>query len=457
MFKQLNLKKELLENLDELKFLSMTPIQAECLPLILDGKDVIAQAKTGSGKTAAFTLGILNSVVTEGSRVRGLILCPTRELADQVAKEVRRLARMLKNIKVLTLCGGTAEYHQEKSLSHGAHIVVGTPGRVLRLLKKETLKLDLVETFVLDEADRMLDMGFHEDIMEIANFLPKEKRQTMLFSATFPEEIKELGASIQTDAVIVKIDIEHKANSIDQKFYELESHKDKSDVLIKILNQYRPERLIIFCKTKIITDQVADYLSNQGIYAESIHGDLDQSDRTTVLTMFSNRSLSVLVATDVAARGLDIQDLEAVINYDIPSDPEIYIHRVGRTGRAGKKGLAFSLFTEQEDYKVKAIEELANIKFEVEDLASFEDSKKYDLVPPMETMYIAGGKKNKLRPGDIVGALIGEANLAATDIGDITIGAITTYVAVKRDCIENAIKKLKDGRIKNKKFNVGLA
>ncbi len=453
-FETLNLKKELTNNLKELKFNSMTPIQAKSLPIVLEGRDIIAQAKTGSGKTAAFGLGILNSINVSNTMVQSLVLCPTRELAEQVAKEIRTLARMLKNVKVLTLTGGQSEYYQEKSLAHGAHIIVGTPGRILKFIGTKVLRLQTVTSLVLDEADRMLDMGFHEDILQIAEQVPK-KRQTLLFSATFPDLIKELGGELQNNAEIVEVDTDHSNDIIEQTFFELESHKDKNDALLRVLNYYRPDRFIVFCKTKQISDSVAKLLNNQKIYAEAIHGDLMQNDRTAVLTMFSNRSLSALVATDVAARGLDIQDLEAVINYDLPSTPEIYVHRIGRTARAGKTGMAISLFVSQEYHNFESISELQDEEFKPKYIKDLPITEDYDLVPPMTTIYISGGKKDKLRPGDIVGAIVGEAGLDFKDIGDISLTNITTFVAIKSELVEEVIQKLNSGKIKNRKFKVG--
>lgn len=456
LFNKLTLKKELLVNLEELKYNVMTPIQDKGLPVVLEGRDLIAQAKTGSGKTAVFGLGILNSLDLTERREQALVLCPTRELAEQVAAEVRKLARKLKNVKVITLCGGVSEYHQEKSLTHGAQIIVGTPGRVLRLLNKKNLKLELVSTFVLDEADRMLDMGFHDDIMRITSFLPEE-RQTMLFSATYPDQIENLGSDILKDSIEVKVDVEHEASNIDEKFYEVERHQDKNQALLRVLTNYKPDRVIVFCKTKRITDDVANFLNDNGIFAESIHGDLEQNERTAVLTMFSNYSLSVLVATDVAARGLDIDDLAAVINYDLPTDSEVYIHRIGRTGRAGKTGLAFSFILQKNLYRIDDIEEQTKKECILDDYTTLSDSETYELIPPMKTMYIGGGKKNKLRPSDIVGAIIGEAGVSSDDIGNINIFNIVSYVAIKKDLIEEVITKLQTGKIKNRKFKVGYA
>lgn len=456
LFKSLNLKTELLKNLEELKFTSMTPIQAMALPLVLNGQDVIAQAKTGSGKTAAFGLGILNDLNPTDMNIQALILCPTRELAEQVAAEIRRLARMISNVKVLSLCGGVAEFHQETSLAHGAHIVVGTPGRVLRLLQKRSLALRSVKTLVLDEADRMLDMGFINDILDIVSNLPK-KRQSLLFSATFPKEIKNLSKDVLTNPYEVKVDTEHEKNNIAQHFYEVSSHKDKDAALLKILANYRPARMIVFCKTKQITDSLTNFLQDNSIEAAGIHGDLEQNERTLILTQFANRSLSVLVATDVAARGLDIEDLEAVVNFDLPSDAEVYVHRIGRTGRAGNQGLAFSLLIQKEFYKLDAIEKYLSSEIKIEKFEGLEANSDYDLIPPMKTLFISGGKKDKLRPGDILGAMVGEAKLEPSDVGAITILNIISYVAIQREKAADAVKKLNSGKIKNRKFRVGLA
>jgi ATP-independent RNA helicase DbpA len=454
-FETLKLRAELLKNLKELKFSTMTPIQAKSLPIVLEGQDIIAQAKTGSGKTAAFGLGILNSLNVKNTRVQSLILCPTRELAEQVAKEIRSLARMLKNVKVLTLTGGKSEYQQEKSLNHGAHIIVGTPGRVLRLISKNILNLGTANSLVLDEADRMLDMGFYDDIVKIADEIPSQ-RQTLLFSATFPEEIKELGRELQNDAKEVEVDTDHSQDIIEQVFIELDSHKEKAEALIKAINHFRPDRFIVFCKTKQICDMVSKLLNDKEIYAEAIHSNLDQNDRTAVLEMFSNYSLSGLVATDVAARGLDISDLEVVINFDLAYTSEVYIHRIGRTARAGKTGMAISLFTGQEYDKFDEINELQDKVLEPISFNQIPEAKDYDLLPPMLTIYISGGKKDKLRPGDIVGAIVGEAGLDFKDIGKISLSNVICFVAVKAELADTVIKKLNAGRIKNRKFKVGL-
>jgi ATP-independent RNA helicase DbpA len=455
-FDTLELNTDLLRNLESLEFDSMTPIQKEALPIVLSGKDLIAKAKTGSGKTAAFSLGILNKLNMNQKDPQALILCPTRELADQVAKETRMLARTLSNIKVLTICGGTSEYHQDNSLLHGAHIIVGTPGRVLKLLKKETLKPSGIKTLVLDEGDRMLDMGFEKELKEIERALPKE-RQTLLFSATFPLTIKDLSKHIQIEAEMVQVDTVHEKSTIEEKFFELESHKDKNQALLSILGKYNPDRFIIFCKTKQIVSNVAKFLDQNKIISAGIHGDIEQNERTVVLEMFKNESISGLVATDVAARGLDIKDLPLVINYDLPIDTEDYTHRIGRTGRAGESGAAVSFMVEQEQFKLEDIEEYTKRKFQKIKYLEEHFHDNYERTPPMDTMFISGGKKDKLRPGDIVGALIHEAGLESSDIGNILITNIVSYVAVKADKIEAVITALNSAKIKNRKFKVGLA
>lgn len=452
-FSSLNIDDRLLTNLDDLGFKSMTPIQKEALPIVVEGRDVIAQAKTGSGKTVAFGLGILNIIDVKQTRAQSLILCPTRELAEQVAKELRMLARKIPNIKVLTITGGKSEYQQERSLSHGAHIVVGTPGRIIKLLKRKVLNLEHVKSYVLDEADRMLDMGFIDDISRISTYVPKE-RQTLLFSATFPEDIEKLCERLQQDALRVSVDVNHEGSIIKEVFVELSSHKDKMQTLLNVLAHYQAKRFIVFCKTKRISDSVADDLYKKGIVVSSIHGDLEQNERTSVLTMFSNKSLLGIVATDVAARGIDIKDLDLVVNFDLPNDPEVYVHRIGRTGRAGSEGNAVSFLVEQEKENFQKILDYQKSEHQLETSDFFEDGE-YKIEPEMATFYIRGGKKDKLRPGDIVGAIVGEAGIDFKEIGDISITNIMSYVAVSANQIDHVVSCLNNGKIKNRKFKIG--
>ena len=452
-FQNLNLDQRLKNNLKSLKFTEMTPVQEQALPLIIKGEDLIAQAKTGSGKTVAFGLGVINKLDVKNTRVQTLILCPTRELSEQVAGELRTLCRTIPHIKILTITGGKSEYHQENSLRHGAHVVVGTPGRVRKLLARKILELDQVHTFVLDEADRMLEMGFEEDLNTITNFVPFE-RQTLLFSATFPENIETLSKKVLKENIThIKVEDTAPKNLIAESFYLLESHKDKMKTLLDILSFHKPERFIVFCKTKRISDDVANFLEDNGLEVESIHGDLEQRDRDLALTMFSNKSLSGLVATDVAARGIDIKSLDMVINLDLPLDPEVYVHRIGRTGRANEEGVAVTFYVEQEYEKVLAIGEYLNKEYPINELPKVETA--YDLKPTMGTLYISGGKRDKLRPGDLVGAIVNEAHVEASEIGDINVGTITTYVAIKKPQLDHVCRQLQKGKIKNRKFKVG--
>ncbi len=455
-FDKYPLKPELLKTLAELKFHSMTPIQAMALPHVLSGLDVIGQAKTGSGKTATFGLGILNSITEGPLYPQALVLCPTRELAEQVAKDLRSLARGLKNIKILTLCGGVPESEHRGALQKGAHIIVGTPGRVLQLLRTMDLMANDVKTYVLDEADKMLGMGFYEDIISLSNFLPKN-RQTLLFSATFTEESHKLSEELQTNAKSIKVDTEHIQNEIHQVFYEIRPGEDKNAILYKLLNFHQPDRAIVFCRTKKESTDLAEFLSQRGVFASYLNGDLEQKDRAEVLIKFSNRSLSVLVATDIAARGLDIQDLPAVINFNMPATAEDYIHRIGRTGRAENTGKAYNFFTDYERALLGQIESALKQKCIFEETSEIPAAKNYSPNPPMRTIYINGGKKDKLRPGDIVGALIGEAKLLASDIGDIDILNSQSFVAIRANLVKKAVDSLSAGKIKKRKYKVGLA
>jgi len=450
-FSSLNLSPEMLTNLDAIGYEHMTPIQAEALPLILDNKDLIAQAKTGSGKTAAFGIGLLSKLKVKKFRVQTLVLCPTRELADQVAKELRVIAKFAHNVKILTLCGGVAFGPQLGSLKHGAHIIVGTPGRVLKHLKKDILKLDDLETLVLDEADRMLDMGFIEEIQEVLSFAPDE-RQTLLFSATYPNEIMKLSKSIQRDAVSVKTESVEVVNKITERFYEVQN-SSKVQTLINVFSNFKPRNVIVFCNTKLECDELSKKLQDKKIDALALHGDMEQYDRNDVLVQFSNNSASVLVATDVAARGLDIKDLSMVVNYDLPHGTETYTHRIGRTGRAGAEGLAFTFY---DAYKADDAYEYKNDTRIFVDISELKTVEGFKLIPEFVTLVIEGGKKDKLRAGDLLGALTGDAGLEGNSIGKIDIYDRQAYVAIEAKFIDEAYKKLSTGRIKGKRFSVWI-
>ena len=451
-FSALHLKAPMLKNLSSLGYAEMTPIQAHSLPLILAGKDVIAKAKTGSGKTAAFGIGLLSSVVVTSSRVQALVLCPTRELADQVGKELRRLARFTENMKVLTLCGGVPFGPQLGSLEHGAHVVVGTPGRLLDHLRRGSIDLGWLQTLVLDEADRMLDMGFQEEISALIAATPK-KKQTLLFSATYPEAIAAMSALIQHEPVEVSVDEAHDEGAIEQVLYEVDN-EERTAALARILGHFRPESTLVFCNTRKQCQEVAEALVKRGLSALAIHGDLEQPERDQVLVRFANKSVSVLVATDVAARGLDIKELSAVINYELSQDPEIHIHRVGRTGRAGKHGLALSLATAQEGRRVQAVEAALGATITRGEIDALVTAASWPLVPPMATLCIAGGRKNKVRPGDILGALTGVAGIAGSEVGRIDVLDCHAYVAVSRTSAAQALSCLSGNKIKGRFFKV---
>ena len=432
----------------------MTPIQAQSLPPILSGRDIIAKAKTGSGKTAAFGIGLINKLDLKSYAPQALILCPTRELATQTAGEIRRLARHLPNIKVLTLCGGQPIGPQIGSLEHGAHVLVGTPGRMIDHLSRNTISLRQIKTLVLDEADRMLEMGFYDDIKRIIGQTPTQ-RQTLLFSATYPEGIKKLSAAFQKDPVEVRVEELLSGDQLEQIFYEVDK-STRQEALIRLLKHYQPRSAVVFCNTKLCCGELTAHLQEQGFSVDTLHGDLDQKDRDRVLVRFANQSCTILVATDVAARGLDIKDLQVVINYDLFPKPEVYIHRIGRTGRAEKKGLALSLYKKREQFKLDAIADFqgkALLCQSVESLPEYSDDPP---LPPMTTLCISGGRKQKVRPGDILGALTGDAAIAGASIGKIDIFEFWSYVAVKSDVANTAQQRLQEGKIKGRRFKVKL-
>ncbi len=442
----------MLANLEALGYTAMTPIQAQSLPIMLKRQDLIAQAKTGSGKTAAFGIALLDPINPRYFGCQALVLCPTRELADQVAKELRRLARAADNIKILTLCGGVSIGPQIASLEHGAHVIVGTPGRVQEHLKKGTLKLDGLNTLVLDEADRMLDMGFYDAIAEIIGQTPA-RRQTLLFSATYPAGIKQLSATFMRDPQQVRVEALHDDTQIEQRFYEIDPQQ-RMTAVVRVLSAFRPQSCVAFCFTKQQCQELVEQLTSKGISAAALNGDLEQRDRDQVLAMFANRSLSVLVATDVAARGLDVEALDLVINVELARDPEIHVHRIGRTGRAGKQGLAVSLVAPAEAHRAQAIENLQQAPLNWQPLDTLKSQSGEPLQPPMVTLCIAAGRKDKLRPGDILGALTGDAGIPGSQVGKIAIFDFQAFVAVERTVARQALKRLNDGKIKGRSLKV---
>ncbi len=449
-FTNLELSKSMVKNLETLGYHEMTPIQAKSLPHVLKGKDLLAQAKTGSGKTAAFGIGLLHNLNVKRFRVQALVLCPTRELAEQVAGELRRIARFKHNIKIVTICGGVPFLPQQISLEHQAHVVVGTPGRIEQHLNRGTMGLDNLTTLVLDEADRMLDIGFADSIERIMGFVP-ERRQTLLFSATFPETILEMSQRFQKNAQRAVVDVAHQENVIHQHFYE-SGRFEKPDAVARILEAVTPASTLIFCNTKLQCKSISRSLGAKGVSSLAIHGDLEQKQRTQVLVRFSNGSTPILVATDVAARGLDISELSCVINFDLPFEPEVYIHRIGRTGRAGKEGMAFSLMTPGEQFRLEEINTLMGTSFTISDLDMLKPSTKGSPMPPMVTFSINGGRKHKLRAGDILGALTKDGGIAGTYVGKINCFDFYSYVAIDRSQADDAQKALSTNKIKGQHF-----
>jgi ATP-independent RNA helicase DbpA len=460
-FSQLSLSPAMLENLQRLGYERMTAIQAASLPMALLGRDLIAQAQTGSGKTAAFALPLLTNLNPRRFAVQALVLCPTRELADQVSTEIRRLARAEDNIKLVTLCGGVPLRGQAASLEHGAHIVVGTPGRVMDHLDRGSLDLEALNTWVLDEADRMLDMGFYDDIVRVAQRCPKQ-RQTLLFSATYPEGIAKLAERFMREPQTVRVEATESTSRIRQRFYEVKD-SERLHAVGQLLRHFRPSSALAFCNTKQQCRDLAAVLQAEGFSALTLFGELEQRERDQVLLQFANRSASVLVATDVAARGLDISSLAAVINVDVTADAEVHVHRIGRTGRLGQgasgaaeEGLALSLASMDEMGRVGRIEQLMGHEVPWGALNELTAAPGGPLLPPMQTLQIQGGRKEKIRAGDVLGALTADLGLSRDDVGKINVNDFSTYVAVRRELASDAAARLNAGRIKGKAVRVRL-
>ncbi len=454
-FSSLALTGALLNNLSSLGYDAMTPIQAESLPVILAGQDVIAQAKTGSGKTIAFGLALLNRLNIEKCIPQALVLCPTRELAEQVSQVLRQLARLISNTKVLNLSGGLPMRAQTDSLKHGAHIIVGTPGRVLKMLEENHLNLNQLQTLVLDEADRMLDMGFYDPIRDIISFCPTN-RQTLLFSATYPAEIKKLANQFLKKPKRIVVEENEPTPDIEQIFYALDHQKNKYALLKSLLLHHQPASTLIFCNTKEQTSQLAKMLTSDGFSAIALNGDMEQSERDTAVIRFKNKSCSILIATDVAARGLDIEALPAVINFDLSFESDVHTHRVGRTGRAGSKGLAISLTTPNDSERLATIEAALMQPLTWGESHDLDKNKKTIASPEMQTLYLSAGKKDKIRPGDILGSLTKDLGLAADTIGKIDIGPLYAYVAIHRKHATAALNHFNNGKLKGRKINARL-
>ena len=446
-----NLRPELEASLARLNFTELTDIQTQSLPVTLAGQDLIAQAKTGSGKTVTFGLSLLNTLDTQSQAVQALVLCPTRELAEQVADEIRRLAVTIDNVKILSICGGRPFKPQAASLNYGAHIIVGTPGRIEDHLSRETLSLNQLNTLVLDEADRMLEMGFEKDVKAIVSHTPSH-RQTLLFSATFPDSIQSLARHILDKPQHIQVESTHADEVIRQHFYQVVDEAERIDAVKRLLSAHQPTSAVVFCNTKKDVQTLAQQLQAFGVSVGALHGDLEQRDRDQMLIQFTQQSKIVLVATDVAARGLDVDSVEMVINYHLAHDPEVHVHRIGRTGRAGKTGKAFSLFTPKQDYKMAQLSEYLGQRIQAESLPDKGVLEQAQLKAPMVSLVIDSGKKNKIRPGDLVGALTANPNISGDDIGKIKVTAVRSYVAVKRELGKTALDQLNQEKVKGRKL-----
>ena len=456
-FKSLSLAPELMTVVSEMGFTRMTPVQAACIPLLLNGRDIVGQSQTGSGKTAAFALPILQNIRLDQRRPQALILCPTRELCSQVLREVRKFSKALTGLQVVALIGGQPYRPQIQALEQGVHVIVATPGRMLEHLIDGNVDLRNLRTLVLDEADRMLDVGFEREMMEILERLPHD-RQTVFFSATFPESIAEMSRKYQKNPERITIESRETAPMIDQYLY-LAEKPDKVETLRRILKQHPSGRTVIFCRMKTTVAELALLLQNEGASCAALHGDLEQVERDRVVATFRNGSRRVLVATDVAARGLDIENLELVVNFDWPSSEEMYIHRIGRTGRAGKSGVAVSIATAFEIPKAEEIERITGVAMikGTLNLAQEVSLPNEMKSAPNETIVISGGRLDKLRPGDILGFLTAEPNaFAFADIGKIEIHDRFSYVAIKAALAGRVLEKIQSGRIKKLKFKAYL-
>ncbi len=437
----------------------MTSIQAQAIPVLLEGHDLIGRSKTGSGKTAAFAIPILQKLELKHRTVQALVVCPTRELSTQVGKEIRKFGRKFPELQVAVVYGGVPIREQAQALETGSQVVVGTPGRLLDLVSKRILFLGDVKIFILDEADKMLEMGFEDDMAALMNILPS-LRQTALFSATFPETLKEISRHFQNQPK--EIVVEETTNSlalIEQFAYDYDDDLEKQNVLMRVLQQHPKNSVLIFCNQKSTVDELLQKFTEQKIPCGALHGDIEQRDRDRIISLFRNNSYRILIATDVAARGLDIDHLELVVNYDFPLQTESYIHRIGRTGRAGRAGAAVLLTKPIESMKIRELEQASGSKMQRPKLG-FKNQHSIGAshsAAIMQTLSISGGRKDKLRPGDILGALTNPAmGLKAADVGKIEILEHQSLVAISAHHASMVLQKLRESKIKGHKFQIKI-
>ncbi|QCR22010.1 DEAD/DEAH box helicase [Pontibacter sp. SGAir0037] len=452
-FAQLNLRNELLEQLQALAYLTPTAIQEAAIPAILDGADVAGQAETGSGKTAAYGLPLLHRLDANLEQVQALIVVPTRELALQVRQELKQFAKLMPNLKISSFYGGHAFSQERASLAHPPQVLVGTPGRLTDHLNRNTLNLAHVQQLVLDEADKLLEMGFEEELDQVIAALPR-KRQTILFSATMPEGVKELISASLKAPKFIKATATTVPDQV--KFVGLKVEQaDRQEVLVKLLQQQSGSGTVVFTNTRAATDEVTAFVQAHGLSVKALHGGMEQRDRDQTMTLFRNGSVAILVATDVAARGLDIDALHAIIHYELPDDKAAYLHRSGRTGRAGRNGTVYTLATPKGEQKLRDWELVRMDEWlDAGTLSAAHTQQASE--PRFATIYIQAGRKDKISPRDIVGALIAEAGLEAGQIGKIEVQDKSSYVAVPEKESREIVKLLSNGKIKGRKFRVSL-
>lgn len=522
-FDELNIDERILRAIEDMGFEETSPIQTQAIPAVCEGIDVVGQAQTGTGKTAAYTIPMLMKIEPQIKKPQAIVLCPTRELAVQVAEEIRKLAKYMSDIKVLPVYGGQEIVRQIKSLKTGVQIIVGTPGRVMDHMRRKTVKFDNINMVILDEADEMLDMGFREDMETILTETP-EDRQTVMFSATMPKAIMDIARNFQKDARIIKVvRKELTVSNIEQFYYEVRP-KNKTEVLCRLIDIYNPRLSVVFCNTKRQVDELISELKGRGYFADGIHGDMKQQQRDRVMDDFRSGKVDILIATDVAARGIDVDDVDMVFNYDIPQDEEYYVHRIGRTGRAGRSGMALSFISGKEVYKLKDIERYCKTKILAKPVPSLDDVKNTkldnmfdkirqtieeggltDMVNLVEEhvnqeeytsmdmaaallkmligdtldredeveefhfdtdkddsrmvrLFINIGKKDKIKPANILGAIAGESGMPGKLVGAIDMMDNYTFVDVPAIHAEKILKVMNDNvQIKGRRVNVEKA
>ncbi len=448
--KHLNINPAIVKALDTQGIYQLSPIQAQSLPDALQGKDIIGQAQTGSGKTLCFVIPALERIEVSEFTTQALVLCPTRELADQVAEQFRMAAKLIGNIKVTTLCGGQPMGPQIQSLKHSPHVIVGTPGRVMDHVEKRRLNLSHVKLRVLDEADRMLDMGFEDDLRIIFGEISRQV-QTLLFSATYTEQIERVAKQYTNQPVTCKVESQQSKPAITQLGFNVLAHT-RVQALKAVLTHYQPKNAIVFCNRKVQVSEVVDELVQEGFSAAGLQGDMEQHARTSVLMQFASDALQVLVATDVAARGLDIDDVACVINYTVSEEPETHIHRIGRTARAGAHGMAITLVSDEEEHFLRKIEVLQGSDISLKGAQSLRFHKNKITQPDFACISLSAGKKQKLRPGDLVGALTKDAGIPGDDVGKIAVQNSMSFVAVKARSVKRAMAQFREGKIKGKRI-----